>query len=58
MKVLARQGIKMTHRYFSDNEYLTMQGNQVIFEDGVKIFWSDWACDKDWLQYGWSKYEG
>jgi len=58
MKVLARQGTKMTHEYFLDNEYLTMQGNQVIFEDGVKIFWSDWVGSKDWAQDGWSKYEG
>ncbi len=57
MKPLARQGIKMTHRYFSDNEYLTMQGNLVLFEDGVKIFLSEWISDKDWLNDGWSKFE-
>jgi hypothetical protein len=23
-KVLAKQGVKMTHEYFADNEYMTM----------------------------------
>lgn len=57
MKPLARQGIKMTHRYFSDNEYLTMIGNCVLFEDGVKIFWGDWANGKDWLNDGWNEFK-
>ncbi len=34
-KILARQGIKMTHNYFTDNEYITMKGNVIVFEDGV-----------------------
>ena len=57
MKVLARQGIKMTHIYFTDKEYLTMQGNKVLFEDGVKILWDDWFEDKEWLEYGWSRFD-
>jgi len=58
MKVLARQGIKMTHRYFSDNEWLIMRGNIIVFEDNVTIFLNDWISDKDWVNDGWSKFEG
>jgi hypothetical protein len=57
-KALARQGVKMTHTYFTENEYMTMEGNMVIFEDGVKIFASEWTQGKDYLLTGWSKYEG
>jgi len=32
-KELAQQGIKVTHNYFTKDEYLTMKGNQIIFED-------------------------
>jgi hypothetical protein len=56
-KVLARQGIKMTHEYFSKDEYMTMKGNIVIFEDGVKIFADEWSKGKDYLLEGWSKFE-
>jgi hypothetical protein len=55
--VLARQGVKMTHRYFSSNEFMTMKGNLVIFEDGVEIYLSDWVGDKQWLIDGWSRFE-
>lgn len=37
-KIQARKGIKVTHQYFSQEEYITMQGNMIVFEDGVKIF--------------------
>jgi hypothetical protein len=56
-KELAQQGIKVTHTYFTDNEYMTMQGNQIVFEDGVKIFFDEWTKDKDYLLEGWSKFE-
>jgi hypothetical protein len=56
-KVLARQGIKMTHEYFSKDEYMTMKGNIVIFEDGVKIFADEWSKGKDYLLEGWSKFK-
>jgi hypothetical protein len=57
MVALAQQGVKMTHRYFSENEWLVMQGNLVVFEDGVKIFLSEWITNKEWLNDGWSKFE-
>tara|TARA_R110000868_G_scaffold14426_3_gene67146 strand:+ start:10312 stop:10497 length:186 start_codon:yes stop_codon:yes gene_type:complete len=53
---LARQGIKITHTYFTDEEYLTIQGNLITFEDGVKILIEDWTKGKDYLLTGWSKY--
>ena len=56
-KELAQQGIKVTHRYFTDKEYLTMKGNIIIFEDGVKMYFDEWTRDKDFLLDGWSKFE-
>jgi hypothetical protein len=56
-KIKAQSGIKMTHQYFTDNEYMTMQGNMIIFEDGAKIFFDEWVKDKDYLNQGWSKFE-
>lgn len=55
-KQLARQGVKMTHRYFTSDEYMTMKGNIIIFEDGVQIFADEWAKGKDYLLEGWSKF--
>jgi hypothetical protein len=54
--LLARQGIKMTHRYFSDDEYMVMRGNIIKFEDGVEIFMSEWIKGKDYLLTGWVEY--
>jgi hypothetical protein len=55
-KILARQGIKMTHQYFTDDEYIIMQGNIIVFEDGVKMFADEWAKGKDYLLEGWSRF--
>lgn len=55
-KIHAQQGIKITHKYFSENEYLIMKGNLIIFEDGVKIFANDWLGDKEWAKDGWELY--
>lgn len=55
-KELARSGTKLTHSTFTDKEYLTMQGNLITFEDGVKIMWHDWVEGKDYLKTGWSIY--
>lgn len=56
-KELAQKGVKMTHRYFTDMEYLTMRNNVVIFEDGSSMDFDDWVKGKDYLLNGWSKYE-
>jgi hypothetical protein len=52
----ARQGIKMTHEYFTDEEYMIMRGNMVIFEDGAEIYMSEWSAGKSYLLTGWSLY--
>lgn len=54
---LAKQGVKVTHTYFTPEEYLTMQGNLIIFEDGAKIFANEWLAGKDYLLEGWSEYQ-
>lgn len=56
-KELARQGIKMTHEYFTDEEYMIMRGNMTIFEDGCQLFFDEWAQGKDYLKTGWSRFE-
>ena len=55
-KTLARQGIKMTHKYFTSEEYMTMQGNMIVFEDGAKIFVDEWSKGKDYLLEDWEKF--
>jgi len=38
-----REGKKVTHRYFTPEEWVTQQGGQILLEDGVKCspaeFW-------------------
>lgn len=53
----ARKGVKFTHENFTDDEYMTMRGNMVVFEDDVKIFANEWMEGKDWLKDGWSLYK-
>src|SRR5690242_10950527 len=40
-----QQGIKMTHKYFTDDEWVTISGNEYVLEDGVRcshrLFWLD-----------------
>lgn len=33
---LMQQGVKITHEWFSDDEWMIMWGNTITFEDGVK----------------------
>jgi hypothetical protein len=53
----AQKGIKVTHVNFTDEEYLTMRGNMIIFEDGVKIFFYEWTQGKEYLKTGWSLFK-
>ena len=53
----ARNGVKVTHEYFTDDEYMIMRGNMIVFEDGVKIFADEWVKGKDYLLEGWSFYK-
>lgn len=42
---------QVTHRHFSNNEWITMNGNWFLFEDGVTCsqyeFWK-WRTDESW----------
>lgn len=52
-----KNGEKITHQYFSSNEYYEMKGSQILAEDGVNhttIFWSQ--EQNNWRNDGWSKY--
>jgi hypothetical protein len=33
-----REGKKVTHTWFSPNEWMTMEGNKIVLEDGVKCY--------------------
>ncbi len=55
-KSLAQQGVKMTHKYFTSDEYMIMEGNQIIFETGATTFFDEWTKGKEYLLEGWSKY--
>ena len=57
-KELAQQGVKMTHDYFTEEEYMTMKGNVIFFEDGCQIFFNEWVQGKDYLKTGWSRFKG
>lgn len=39
-----REGKKITHRWFTDNEWMTMEGRKIVLEDGVRCdpyeFWN------------------
>jgi hypothetical protein len=56
-KKLAQEGVKMTHTYFTDEEYLTMRGIMIIFEDGARIFFNEWTEGKDYLKEGWREFK-
>lgn len=56
-KQQAQQGIKVTHVYFTENEYMTMAGNIITFEDGVRIYFDEWVKGKEYLLTGWSIYK-
>ena len=52
-----KNGEKITHQYFSSNEFYEMKGSQIIAEDGVKhtsIFWSE--AQNNWRKDGWRIY--
>lgn len=55
--ILARQGIKMTHRYFTNDEWMILRNNIIVFEDGAQIFLEEWIEDKEYLNDGWSIYK-
>jgi hypothetical protein len=49
-----KEGNKVTHRFFSPNEWMSSdaRGGQYTFEDGVKCSWFEfwqWRTDRYWL---------
>lgn len=56
-RLLAMKGIKITHEYFTDDEWLIMKGNLIIFEDGVEIYATEWLEGRPYLQVGWARFE-
>lgn len=44
-------GHKVTHRYFSSNEWMTLTHKKIVLEDGVRChpdeFWK-WRTDQSW----------
>lgn len=55
-----REGKKVTHMWFSPGEWMTMEGNSILLEDGVKCseneFWH-WRKDDTWND-GYAFYNG
>lgn len=47
-----QEGKKVTHQYFSDNEWMTMEGNRIVLEDGVSCWSHEFWADRNGL--GWS----
>lgn len=54
-----KKGKKVTHRHFSENEWITMEGFQIVTEEGYKHdateFWQ-YRTDESWNN-GWSIYQ-
>ena len=53
------EGYKVTHEYFTDEEWMKLRNGVYIFEDGVKCtpneFWKHRQAE--WYNEGWSIYE-
>ncbi len=49
--IAMQNGKKVTHRYFTDNEYMYMENDMIFSEDGVHHKWSefwDLRSSEDW----------
>jgi hypothetical protein len=52
-----KNGSKVTHSYFNDDEYYEFKNNSIIAEDGVDhtfVFWSE--DNGNWRETGWEIY--
>ncbi len=55
-----REGVKIKHRYFSDNEFILVQGAMVFLTEGYKTDINDFFSyrrDESW-NTGWSLFKG
>lgn len=55
-KDCAKNGTKVCHKYFTDDEYITMKGEMIIFEDGFRINANQWIKGRKELLEDWSLY--
>ena len=57
--ILMQQGVKITHIYFSKEEWVTMEDGMILLEDGVRCeqveFWK-WRTSDFWNE-GYSEWE-
>lgn len=52
----ARKGIKVKHDFFMGDEFMLIEGDWAIFEDGSRVLLSEWLKDKDYLKDRWSLF--
>ena len=45
-------GNKVTHTYFTPDEWITMEGNRIIFEDGYSCWAHEFWANRD--GFGWN----
>jgi hypothetical protein len=53
-----RNGEKVSHQYFSSNEFYELKNTSIIAEDGVnhtRVFWSE--DQNNWRNDGWEIYK-
>ena len=55
-----RAGQKVTHRWFSDDEWMTMENEMFVFEDGVRCSQEEFWKYREGLGFreDWSIYKG
>lgn len=52
-----KKGGKVTHRYFTPGEWMTMKGHVIYFEDGVQVrFWEFWQGREEGWDYGYEEF--
>ena len=45
-----RNGERITHRFFTDNEWMTIERGKILFEDGVTCSITEFRADREsWL---------
>ena len=53
--VAMKEGKRIQHQYFTDEEYLFMEGRCIMSEDGYDFrgWWNSNTGDNEWKQTGW-----
>ena len=55
-KTLMSMGLKMTHKYFTDEEFFYMYEGKLLCEQGYDV--SLWYIGEVWQESGWRIYNG